>query len=137
MATLCAIDLSINQLDKNIGPTKHVTVASPRVGETHFEKLYSDMNMPFTRLVLKHDPIPSVPFGFGYTHIGEEFHLEVAQETGSIVSITFFRSFKIFEPLKKDDSGLSTAVPHGIKHYLKSILELADKRSYEQWSYAS
>ena len=67
-----------------------MTVASPRVGETHFEKLYSDMNMPFTRLVLKHDPIPSVPFGFGYTHIGKEFHLEVAQEIGSTFAIEIF-----------------------------------------------
>ena len=106
------MDLALNPLETRNFTKTHVTVASPRVGESNFEKLFESFGIGLKRLVLEYDPIPKVPFCFGYTHVGTQIQLRVAS----------------------DDTGISKIVPHGILHYYKSVQELVDDKCYREWS---
>ncbi|KAJ1974577.1 hypothetical protein H4R35_003545 [Dimargaris xerosporica] len=72
LASLAAVDFM--QRNSSLAPiTSVVTFGKPRVGNKHYVKHYSSLNLDSTRVVNKRDVVPHVPPRFfGFRHEGEE-----------------------------------------------------------------
>ncbi|KAK6283909.1 hypothetical protein POUND7_002861 [Theobroma cacao] len=88
LATLNAMDIVANGFNKPTGNSAKsfmVTafpVASPRVGNQKFLEIFNELeDLHLLRIVNSKDHIPTVPVGFGYTHVGEELGIDTTKST--------------------------------------------------------
>ncbi|EOY28049.1 Alpha/beta-Hydrolases superfamily protein [Theobroma cacao] len=88
LATLNAMDIVANSFNKptgNSAKSSMVTafpVASPRVGNLKFMEIFDELkDLHLLRIVNSIDPVPNVPIGFDYTHVGEELGIDTTKST--------------------------------------------------------
>ncbi|MCD7448564.1 hypothetical protein HAX54_044168 [Datura stramonium] len=109
LATLCAIDIVVNQVNKGFPVTAFV-FACPRVGEANFKKAYDKLrNLPILRISNASDLIPNVPECGLIDGSANEWRLY--EDVGFELSIDTTKS----EYLKKDVNG------HILEVYLHGI----------------
>ncbi|KAK4347219.1 hypothetical protein RND71_033558 [Anisodus tanguticus] len=61
LATLCAVDIVVNQINREF-PVTAFLFASPRVGEANFKKAYDKLkNLQILRISNASDPVPKMP----------------------------------------------------------------------------
>ncbi|PHU26301.1 hypothetical protein BC332_04633 [Capsicum chinense] len=109
LATLCAIDIVVNQINKEFPVTAFV-FACPRVGEENFKKAYGTLkNLQILRISNASDPVPKLPW-FGPVD-GSANDLRFYQDVGFELSIDTTKS----NYLKKSING------HILEVYLHGI----------------
>ncbi|KAM3284984.1 hypothetical protein P3S67_023783 [Capsicum chacoense] len=109
LATLCAIDIVVNQINNEFPVTAFV-FACPRVGEENFKKAYGTLkNLQILRISNASDPVPKLPW-FGPVD-GSATDLRFYQDVGFELSIDTTKS----NYLKKSISG------HILEVYLHGI----------------
>lgn len=123
LATINAVDIVAKGLNiPKDQPEKACSVttfvfASPRVGNSHFGKIfneYKDKNLRALRIRNKKDNVPKVPFRlfpWGFTHVGEELVIDTRKS----------------EFLKSDASS------HSLEVYLHGIAGTKEKKSDGTW----
>lgn len=84
VATLNAVDIAANGHNKPTGqpdkafPVTAIVFASPRTGDKGFRQIFEGLkdDLHVLRISNSHDPVPKLPVGFGYVHVGEELEID-------------------------------------------------------------
>lgn len=109
LATLCAVDIVVNQINKEF-PVTAFLFGSPRVGEANFKKAYENLkNIQILRTCNATDPVPNMP-DRGQVE-GSTTDWRVYEDVGFELPIDTTKS----EYLKKDING------HILEVYLHGI----------------
>lgn len=81
LATLCALDISINY-NRRFASLSHIVSGSPRVGDKNFKDYFEYAVKNNLRVVINHDPIPTIPNFLAYVrpetkyqHVGNLLHM--------------------------------------------------------------
>ncbi|MCD7448569.1 hypothetical protein HAX54_044173 [Datura stramonium] len=109
LSTLCAVDIVVNQINKEF-PVTAFLFASPRLGEANFKKAYENLkNLQILRIRNASDPVPKIP-DRGQVE-GSAADWRVYEDVGFELPIDTTKS----EYLKKDING------HILEVYLHGI----------------
>lgn len=83
LATLCALDIQKNFIDKNISC---VPMSSPRVGNKYFVDSFNRRIPDTYRLWYRNDLVPRIPYKFlGYEHVRGNIHLGMEDKDFNIL----------------------------------------------------